>query len=326
MAEITAPQTSTAPVNANQQSQAPAQAPPEAPRMMKLKLDGKDVEMSESEVMSLAQQGKVAGQRFNEAAKMKQEAESILKFAKANPTEFFNKTGMNARQWAEEYLLGELQREAMSPEQKKAFENEERLRKYEATEKSQKEQALKDQEERLTKEQRERYDKIFVQALTESGLPKTQYTVKRMAELQLLNIKNSYELTPSQLASMIKEDYAAEQKSLVGALDGEDLINFFGEDIVKKLSKAQIAKLKAKGLGAGVQAQNVPQRKSGEKELTWEEYQRQNRRKPQRQSCLNYFSLVRQQNFQGKSDCENDSSLEYPSNFDDHRNESNSLI
>ena len=96
---------------------------------------------------------------------MKKEAEQLMAFAKANPTEFFQKTGMNARQWAEEYLLGELQREAMSPEQKKAFENEERLRKYEASEKSQKETALKEQEARMTSEQRERYDKIFVQAL-----------------------------------------------------------------------------------------------------------------------------------------------------------------
>ena len=273
MAEITAPQ---APAVPTQTTQTP-QVAPEPPRMLKLKLEGKDVELPESEVIGYAQQGKVATQRFEEASRMKKEAEQLMAFAKANPTEFFQKTGMNARQWAEEYLLGELQREAMSPEQKKAFENEERLRKYEATEKSQKETALKEQEARMTAEQRERYDKIFVQALSESGLPKTAFTVRRMAELQLLNIKNSYELSASQLAKLVREDYASEQKSLVGSLDGDELINFFGEDIVKKLSKAQIAKLKAKGIAAVSQSTNSQPRQSGEKELSWSDYQKRNR-------------------------------------------------
>ena len=282
MAEVTAaPVTTAAPVNTGTAaapatgSAAPA-AVVEPPRKIKLKLDGKDVEMLESEVVAYAQQGKVATQRFQEAAKMRAEAEEVLKFAKANPTEFFNKTGLNARQWAEEYLMKELQAEAMSPEQRKASENEEKLRKYEMTEKQRADAALEAQKERAKQEHMLNYDQMFVKALNESGLPKNQFTIKRMAELQLINIKNKYDLSATQLAKLVREDFAAEQKSIMGGLDGDQLLDFLGADLVKKLSKAQIAKLKAKAQPGAKSAQTNSLPTEG-KELDWIAYQRRNR-------------------------------------------------
>src|ERR1017187_418573 len=152
----TAPTTSAANPAANTshgQAANPQAAPtinqpaPTPPRMMKVKIDGKEMDLPESEVLSGYQQGKVATDRFQEAAAMKKQADEIMKFAKENPKEFFAKTGMNARQWAEEYLIQELQNEAMSPEQKKARENEEKLRKYETEERSQAEKTRKEKEQ-----------------------------------------------------------------------------------------------------------------------------------------------------------------------------------
>lgn len=256
----------------------PAAAPtPVEIRKMKVKLDGKEVEVPESEVLAGYQQGKVAHQRFQEAAQLRKEAEQILQFAKANPTEFFEKTGLNAREWAEKYLIQELEREAMSPEQKKARENEEKLRKFEDDGKKAKEKEEQAYREKLTAEHRNRLDLMFTEALHKSGLPKTPYTVKRMAELQLINIKNKYELGADQLAKLVREDYASEQKSLLGAFDGDQLMEFLGPDLVKKLSKAQIAKLKARGVTPSA---STPQRKTSDQPtgMTWREYQKKNRK------------------------------------------------
>jgi hypothetical protein len=251
------------------------QAPP---RMLKLKLDGKEVEMTEQEVISYAQQGKVATQRFQEAQKMRQEAEQLLQFAKQNPKEFFNKTGMNARQWAEQYLMEELTNEAMSPEQRKARENEEKLRTYESEKKQAQDKQAQEQRDRLTDEHRQRLDLMFTKALTESGLPRNQFTVKRMAELQLLNIKNKYELDASQLAKLVREDYQSELKSIMGSADGNQLMDFLGADNVKKLSKAQIAQLKARANPSA-----APSSKSGSSSdkapMSWNEYRKANRKR-----------------------------------------------
>lgn len=256
---------------------APGAVSKEPVRMLKVKVDGKEVELPESEVLELASAGRASTQRFQEAAKMRKEAEELLKFAKANPKEFFQKTGMNAREWAEKYLIEELQAEAMSPEQRKARENEDKLRKYEADEKGRKDQELNEERQRATAVERERLDKLFTSALYESGLPRTPYTVKRMAELQLINIKNKYELNASQLAKLVKEDYVSEQKALLGSLDGDQLIEFMGPENAKKFSKAQIAKLKARGVGGSAGGQRAPVTQNNEG-LTWRELQKRNRK------------------------------------------------
>lgn len=245
-------------------------------RRLKLKLDGQDVELPESEVISLAQQGKVAGKRFQEAAALRKQAEDVLRFAKENPTEFFKRTGMNARQWAEEYLVGELKREQMTPEQKRAAENEEKLRVYEQERKDAKTKKEREDQETLRKQHHDRYDTLFVEALSKSGLPKTAYTIKRMAELQLVNLRKKLDLNADQLTKIVREDYINEQKALFGGMEGDQIIEFLGQDIVKKLSKAQLAKLKAKSSPAAgaSKVRTTPQSEQG---LTWREYQLRNR-------------------------------------------------
>lgn len=261
-------------------AKAPAQQPTAQERRMKVKLDGKEVEVPESEVVANYQQRKIADQRFQEAAKIRKEAEAVMKFAKDNPAEFFAKTGMNAREWAEKYLLEQLQVEAMSPEQKKARENEDKLKKYEQEEKTRKDQQQKEYVDRLTTEKRVELDKLFTQALYESGLPRTPWTVAEMARLQLANVKKGWQLTPAQLAKQTRENYVDAQKALMGALEGDQLLEFLGPDLVNKLSKAQISKLKGKTPTAP-STQSKPARKQDNTEpgLSWTDYQRRNRGK-----------------------------------------------
>lgn len=222
-----------------------AVTPAAAARMFKIKHDGQESELSEADMIKFAQLGKSSESRFQEAAKTRREAEQIIKFAQENPQEFFKKTGKNARQWAEEYLLGEIQREQMSPEQKKAYENEQLLRQYEAQEKAIKAKAEQERQAALEQQHMKSYDEMFVKALTESGLPKTPYTVMRMAQLTQVSQRKGLNLDPSQLAKIVREDYLAEQKALFGASDGDALIELLGKEGVKKLSKAQLAKYKS---------------------------------------------------------------------------------
>lgn len=245
-------------------------------RKMKLQLDGKEVELPESEVIAGYQAGKISTQRFQEAAKMRQEAEQVLKYAEANPEEFFKRTGKNARQWAEEFLLKELQNEAMSPEQKLMRQYEEENKRFKEEKKNREEIAQKEVASRMEREHMLRYDQMFTDALKKVGIPKTTKTVKRMAELQLINVKNKYELSSDQIAKLVREDYEAENKDITGSMDGDQLLEFLGADAVKKLSKAQIAKLKAKGQSQ-VLANQPRKSADGDATLTWEEWRKRNR-------------------------------------------------
>lgn len=280
-------QAQNAPVNSGTGATQAAGGQPKPPvtaaevRKLKLKLEGQDVELPESEVIALAQQGRTAAKRFQEAAAYRKQAEDILKAAEENPAEFFTKRGKDARKWAEEYLLEQIQREAMSPEQKKAAENEKRLKEYEAQDKKAKDEARQKEMADLQKKHMQNYDKLFVEALTDSGLPKTAYTVKRMAELQLVNLRKGLELDAKSLAKIVREDYISEQKQLFGAMDGDALMDALGPDVVKKLSKAQIAKLKARS-ATGQFSGKSPTREAAaaEEPMSWKELQRRNRMRP----------------------------------------------
>lgn len=214
-------------------------------RKMKLKFDGQEQEMTEQEVISLAQQGKSSQKRFQEAAQAKKEAEATIKFLKENPREAMKQLGLDPRKFSEEYLMEVLTEEAMSPEQKAHRDMEKKLRKYEADEKALKEKEQQDEFQKLEARALEELDRTFVDALGKSGLTKTPWTVKRMAQLQMACIKKGYEPNATELAKILREDYIEEQKALFGSYEGDKLIEILGPDIVKKLSKAQVAKLKA---------------------------------------------------------------------------------
>jgi hypothetical protein len=256
-----APETATPP-------KAEAPKPPTAAeiRRMKLKMDGQEIDLPEEEVIKLAQQAGVSGRRFQEAAALRKQAEQVLELLQTKPAEALKKLVPDTkayRQLLEDELTDIIKREAESPEQKKIREQEDQLKAYaekerqveEARKQKEKEDAdaarTKDEQEKMEKYSKQ-YTEIFTKALDETGLPKNAYTMKRMAELQKVNLKKGLNLDASSLATIVKQDYDQEHnarleqfKSPDGKFDGERLLAFFGEDIVKALSKAQIKRLKA---------------------------------------------------------------------------------
>src|SRR5271165_3687465 len=124
-------------------------------RRLKLKLDGADIELSEDEVVQLAQLSAGAQKRFMEASQSRKQTEDLLQFLKTNPIEAMRRLGLDPRKISEEHLVSELKKEAESPEQKRIREAEDKIRAYEATEKQRKEEddrkaaeAKKSEEER----------------------------------------------------------------------------------------------------------------------------------------------------------------------------------
>ena len=253
-------------------------------RKLKLKVDQNEVEMSEAEVIALAQKGQGAEKRFQEAAQMRKEAEAVVRFLKENPREAMKQFGIDVRKFSEDVLMEHLTEQSMSPEQKKQRDTEAELNKYRERDKAETERQHK---EAVTKQEQElvqHYTKTFTEALEASGLPKTNETVARMARYQQQASRKGYEVPPADLAKLVRSDYENEQQALYGSMDGDKLIEILGKDIVSKLSKAQIAKLKA---GQPAQTKQAPQKtkmqdktQSTSKQATqdWKTFQKNNRK------------------------------------------------
>ncbi len=96
------------------------------------------------------------------------------------------------------------------------------------------------------------FDEVFTKALATQGVPKTAYTIQRMATLTIAANKKGLPIDSAKIASLVREDYQREHNSLLEGLEGDDLLNFFSKDVLKRISKAQVKNYRAKGGAAPV--------------------------------------------------------------------------
>ena len=257
---------------------APISATPTEIRKLKLKLDTGEVEMPESEVIAWAQKAKVADKRFQEAAAQRKEAEQLFEFFKSDPKAAMKKLGIDPREFSENFLMEAIKQEAMSPEQRRAAENEQKLREYQTKESEVKKKAEREELLKLESTEMVRLDNLFVEALKSSGLPKTNYTVKRMAELTMVANRNGWTLDPQSLAKLVHEDLINEQKALFSSMDGDSLLSMLGAEGTKKFNKATLAKLKSAAPKFSNPAPAAATKSNSEQKLTWKQLQQKNRR------------------------------------------------
>ena len=219
-------------------------------RKMKLKVTGRDVEMDVAEVFRRAQLASGADEKFRDASDLRKQATQLVEALRANPLDVLGKLGVDVREFTENYLAKELQREMLSPEQRELQELREwRQQQQAAQESAQKEQMTRAQQQEMAKLQQraaQEYDTKITEVLSQSNVPKTAYTVKRVAELLMGALQKGYDLDVNTAVDMVREGYTTDLQSMVGGLDGEPLVKFLGPELLKKLRKYDLGQLKAK--------------------------------------------------------------------------------
>ncbi len=279
--EVSAP---VAPVSA--EAPAPTAATPgESPaqtqaRMFKVKVNGQEKEIPEDVMIRDYQTREAADKRFQEAAEMKKSAESFMQRLKSNPIEALKdpSLGHDVRKLAEEYLVAQIQEEMMDPKDRELRD----LKKYkegkDAEEMTAKEQAEAERKEVLRTQYADEYQEGIIQALETSGLPRTPFTVRKMAYYMAEGLKRELNLSPKDVLPLVKEDYMEEHKHFFSALDGESLIDFVGKENADKLRKHDLARLKRPGLTTPPRSKSVPRMAQPEKTMSrteWREMQRE---------------------------------------------------
>jgi len=223
-------------------------------RKHKLKVNGREVEFDEPEVIRRAQLAESAQQRFQEASVMKKQAEQFFEALMNDPRSILSHPEiakkLNMREFAEDFLSQELKNELMDPAEREMSELREFKRKHEeeTTGRQQREQETAQQGRAREAQQKaaKDFDVNITEALTQTNLPKTPYTVKRVAEILLGARKNGYDMDIATAVDMVKEGYQTDLGAMVGGLEPEMLIKMFGDDMIKKLRKHDLAQLKNK--------------------------------------------------------------------------------
>ena len=229
-----------------------AKADEQPKKIWKLKVDGAEVEYDasdEEKVIRDLQKAHAADKRMNEASMTRKQAERFIELLKTNPRAVLEhpSLGVDLKGLAEKIVWDSMQtaakKAAQSPEdvQREAEKAElERLRAEDAKRKADAKQAEKDE---LKEKYRKDWSTKFQAELAKAGVPKTDWTLTRMAAyMRQALAKGHTHVQPADVVDFVREDWQAAQREMFASLEGDDLINTLGEEVAEKVRKAQLAR------------------------------------------------------------------------------------
>jgi hypothetical protein len=249
------------------------------PKLYEVKVNGKTQKFTEEELISRASMSEAAQQRFNEAAQMRKQAESLIGRMRdpkqviqvlQDPALGLSKDQIR-EQFEEWYASEFIEPEKLSPEQKKLKEAEQKLKRYEEEEKARQSEKEKAEQEAMTQQAREALQSQIIEALDTGGLPKTNYTVRRLAYWIQRNNANGFEAPTSLLVSQVKNEFNSTLRDMVESSDGEVLVKLLGDNIVQKLRRydlEQLKKMRSQGSVSSQAPQETASRSNDTRPLT----------------------------------------------------------
>jgi hypothetical protein len=251
--EVSSPEVTPTEVNAPEadESGSPEPKEPESkpqPRKLKLKVDGAEEELDESEVISRAQKYSAADKKFQEAAKVRKQAESFIRALRENPKAVLSNPnlGINLREFAEKVLWEDLQEQLVPPEEKERRAEKAELERLREEKRLREETARQQEQEQLKEKYRQDWSKKFNEALEQGGLPRTDWTVKQMAAYMKQALANGHKhIQPADVVELVKSDWVQAQKEMFKHFDAEKLIEVLGADAAEKIRQHDLKKFRS---------------------------------------------------------------------------------
>lgn len=223
--------------------------PDDPTKPFKVVVEGKEYHLSQEEVTRLASKGIGADKKFGEAARIRQQVENFLTTLKEKPMDILMnpKIGLDFKKLAQDFLLKEIEREAMTPEQRELADARKKLQDAEDEKTQNKKQEESATLERLTKEAQVNYEKDIIATLEAEKLPKTRWIVGRIAYYLSEGLKRGVDLGAKDVVPFVRKDVNANIIEMFNVIDGETLAEMLGDGNVKKLNQTLLNKMKNPG-------------------------------------------------------------------------------
>jgi len=219
-----------------------------------LKVDGKEEAFeldldNEQELIKHLQMSKVSQKRMQEKAEYEKNVRNFFEALKADPLRVLSDPNLlgneKLKQMANLLVNQEVEELTKSPEQKQreALQKElETMKKQAELEKKQRDEA---DMKRMTDQARVTFDKDISDAIETSGLPKTAYTVQKLAEVMMLAWKNGKKISAADAVPVMKKQTLGDFRDVLGALGDDALEEWMGQDNIKRIRKRTLARLKS---------------------------------------------------------------------------------
>jgi hypothetical protein len=219
-------------------------------KLYKIVVDGVEEEVTESQLVSMAQKSKAADKRFNESAQIKKEAAQLVKMLREDPEAVLADPAIlgssdKVLELAQKILARKIEDEQKSPEVLRAEKAERELEQFRKSQKEEQERKQKEDYERMMSEQESKLEEEIQDAISSSGMPKSPLLLKRMADVMISAAENDKDISPKQAMNIVKRELTKDLKEYFDLSPDEVLEELLGDNNIKRLRKRQIAKVKA---------------------------------------------------------------------------------
>lgn len=225
-----------------------------------LKID--DEEISEDDLIRNYKKYKGSDQKFREAADMRKEAQRIMDSAKnfvkaleTDPESVLEKLpslSAKKRELAEKWLAAEIEKQINPPDPRdlKLKEYESKLSEYEQAKLAEREAEERQEKSKKIESRKRELSDTLAKAMEFTPLSKNPETaaatLREMAVYMRTLRAQGEDATPEEIAQHVENRKYKEFYSLANTLEGEDLVKFLGEDVVKKIRKFDLSRLERK--------------------------------------------------------------------------------
>jgi hypothetical protein len=225
-------------------------------RKYRLKVDGqeREEELSDEEIAVRLQKGYAADKRMAEAAEIRKANKELRELAKKDRRALLKELGgiEDVDAWIEQEYAQRIKKELMPEPERKQLEIQQRA---EAAERRAAELEARIQAEAQSRQDAvlaQQIEETYTQAFKVAGLDWSPENVEAMGRKHLEYLEMGVDLTPQQLAAEVKADITGRERGLeekyrakLASLDGAQLLEFLGQDVLKKALRASVDKFKA---------------------------------------------------------------------------------
>lgn len=241
----------SATAKAAESKEAPA-VPTQAPEMFEVKVNGQMRKYTRDQLIAKASLAEAATERFEEAskkekahAKWKESAQKDFLSALQDPELGLSREQIRDRfeQWYKQEFIDP---EMMNPDQREAAKWKREAEEAKAWREEQEANQRTQAEQAEASQMRETVQQEIIGLIEKSGLPKTRFTASRVAYWMQQNIKRGFNVPQETIIQQVREELNSVTTSAANELTGEALVQFLGEDIVKKIRAYDMERLKSK--------------------------------------------------------------------------------
>lgn len=281
------PATPTAPAEAKSQATIPAakSTPPVIEDSWDVQENGKTIKKSRKEIIEAYQLRQLSDRKRSEADKTLSEYNKLFETYKKDPIKFMRATGVDFDNLATSYLSKKAEDAMMDPkdrELREAKAEAEQYKKWIEEQKTNKERLDKDAAIGI---ERQKIHSEIIQAIEEAkdlGMPIDEELVIAVAQKMILQDKKQQPLNAKEA---LPKAYESTQKWLQGMaskMEGEAVVKWLGDDVVKKIRKYDLNQLKSKRAATAPQSGSLVKPKEtkkveGQKPYrTWSQFKAEN--------------------------------------------------